>query len=224
MCEIKTWIHNFKNELLNNFQNRIEFIGLQGSYARGETDENSDIDIVVIFDELTPDDLYKYDKIISTMPKRDKICGFLSGKAEIINWERSDLFQFYHDTKAVYKDMDFLLPLIQKEHVKQAVLIGACNIYHACCHNIVHEKDTEILKALYKQASFVLQAKYFFDTGHYISKKRDLIDKLCESDKAILQAHLNLKSGENLKNPFEAYSKILFIWSGNLIKEFGEEK
>lgn len=48
MLDIKEWIENFKTEILNNFENRIEFVGIQGSYARGEANENSDIDVVVI--------------------------------------------------------------------------------------------------------------------------------------------------------------------------------
>lgn len=221
MLVIKEWIENFKTEILNNFENRIEFIGIQGSYARGEANENSDIDVVVIFDELTIDDLKRYDKIISSMPHRDKICGFVSGKDEIINWEKSDLFQFYNDTIAVYKELDFLAPLIKKENVKQAVLIGTCNIYHACCHNIIHEKDDEILKALYKQATFVLQAKYFFETDNYIAKKSELIDKLSDTDKQILRLSLDIKSKGNLSNDdFESYSNELFVWSGKLMKEY----
>lgn len=219
--DINQWIENLKTEILNNFENRIEFIGIQGSYARGEANENSDIDVVVIFDSLTTEDLKRYDQIISAMPHRDKICGFVSGRDEIINWEKSDLFQFYYDTKAVYKNLDFLAPLIKKDNVKQAVLIGACNIYHACCHNIIHEKDIEILKALFKQAAFVLQAKYFFETDNYIAKKSELLDKLSDTDRQIIRLSLEIKSKENLSNDdFESYSNELFVWSGKLIKEY----
>lgn len=221
MLAIKEWIENFKTEMLNNFENRIEFIGIQGSYARGEANENSDIDVVVIFDKLIMDDLKRYDKIISAMPHREKICGFVSGRDELISWEKSDLFQFYYDTKAVYNELDFLAPLIKNENVKQAVLIGACNIYHACCHNIIHEKDTEVIKALFKQAAFVLQAKYFFDTGIYLAKKSELINKLSDTDKQILRLSLDIKSKGNLSNDdFESYSNELFLWAGNLIKEY----
>jgi hypothetical protein len=32
--------------------------------------------------------------MIDTLPNRELICGFLSGKDELINWEPSDLFQY----------------------------------------------------------------------------------------------------------------------------------
>lgn len=155
------------------------------------------------------------------MPYRELICGFLSGKDEITNWEKSDLFQFYNDTKAIYGNMDFILPLIKKENVKQAILIGSCNIYHTCCHNIIHEKNFEILQALYKQAIFVLQAKYFFDTGCYIVKKKDLLEKLKLEDKNILDSYFNIKTMKEVsKEEFNKYSNELFTWSSELIKKY----
>lgn len=221
MINIEEWINNYKQEILDNFKGRIKIIGLQGSYARKEATEDSDIDVVVIFDTLNIQDLKKYDEIISNMPYREKICGFLSGKDEIANWEKSDLFQFYNDTKTIYGNLDFILPLIKRENVKQAVLIGSCNIYHTCCHNIVHEKDFEILKALYKQAIFVLQAKYFYDTNNYITKKKELLDKLELTDKHILELYFNIKTIKEInKEEFEHYSNELFIWSSELIKKY----
>lgn len=221
MININDWMKNYTQEILDNFKDRIEFIGLQGSYARGEANENSDIDVVVIFDKLEIDDIKKYDEIISKMSNREKICGFLSGKEEIINWEKSDLFQFYHDTKAIYKDLSFILPFIKKENVQQAVLIGCCNIYHICCHNMIHEKSFEILKALYKQSIFVLQAKYFFDTNYYISKKKDLLNQLSLKDKHILESYFQIKSINEMSiEEFDYYSNELFIWASNLIKKY----
>lgn len=219
MFNIEEWISDFSQKIQENFKSRIEFIGLQGSYAREEATEGSDIDVVVIFDKLKMDDLKRYDEIISKMSCREKICGFLSGKDEMANWEKSDLFQFYYDTKAIYGKLDFILPLIKKENVKQAVLIGGCNIYHACCHNIIHEKSLDILKALFKQAVFVLQAKYFYDAENYVSKKKELIDKLEAEDKHILELYFTIKSADKTEE-FDNYSNELFVWSSRLIKDY----
>lgn len=109
---------------------------------------------------------------------------------------------------------------INKKNVKQAVLIGSCNIYHTCCHNIIHEKNLEILKALYKQSVFVLQAKHFFDTSCYIVKKKDLLDKLGIEDKHILELYMNIKTMNKLdKQKFNQSSNELFTWSSKLIKK-----
>lgn len=58
---------------------------LQGSYGRGEATETSDIDAVVILDELTVTDIQTYSIMLDTLPYRELICGFLSGKDEIMN-------------------------------------------------------------------------------------------------------------------------------------------
>lgn len=118
---LKQWLNEFTEKIKDNFSERIVFIGIQGSYARGEANENSDIDVVVILDEISYNDIKRYDEVISTMPMRDKICGFFSGKQELENWSKSDLFQFYYDTVPLYKNLDFIKDSISSEDVLQAV-------------------------------------------------------------------------------------------------------
>lgn len=224
MINIETWMDHFKQEVLGYFKERILFIGIQGSYARHEATKDSDIDVVVIFDRLQLEDLMQYDALISRMPERAKICGFVSGKDELMNWEKSDLFQFYYDTKPVYGDINDILPLIKKENVQQAILIGSCNIYHACCHNMVHEKSLETVKALYKQAAFVLQAKHFYETDHYIAKKADLVEQLNPKDRRILNLYFNLTAMDSSVQADKAtllpYTSELLAWSSRLIKQY----
>ena len=45
MVDINSWLEIFSERLESTFHNRIWFIGLQGSYARGEAKETSDIDM-----------------------------------------------------------------------------------------------------------------------------------------------------------------------------------
>ena len=92
MIDITTWMKNFLQTLNETFSNRVWFVGLQGSYGRGEATETSDIDIVVILDELSAMDIQTYNDMLDTLSHRELICGFLSGKKEIMNWEPSDLF------------------------------------------------------------------------------------------------------------------------------------
>ena len=60
MIEITAWTNMFLNALNENFGERVWFVGLQGSFARGEATETSDIDMVVILDELSPSDVANY--------------------------------------------------------------------------------------------------------------------------------------------------------------------
>ena len=52
MIEITTWMNGFLKSIDEAFGDRVWFVGLQGSYGRGEATEASDIDVVVILDEL----------------------------------------------------------------------------------------------------------------------------------------------------------------------------
>ena len=72
----------------------------------------------------------RYDEIISKMPMREKICGFISGKKELENWDRSDLFQFYHDTIALYGSLNFIKNLITNKDISRAVRLGAVSYTH----------------------------------------------------------------------------------------------
>ena len=92
MIDIENWLEIFSDRLEKSFGNRIDFIGIQGSCSRGEADDKSDIDVVVIFDKLTADDLKKYDEAVSDIEYRDRLCGFLSGKEELINLGQSRPF------------------------------------------------------------------------------------------------------------------------------------
>ena len=70
------------------------------------------------------------------------------------------------------------MPLTGEADAKRALHTAACNIYHACVHNFVHEESAEVLKTLYKSAFFALQAKHYLETGAYIAKRKDLANKL----------------------------------------------
>ena len=169
MVDITTWMNDFLQNLNHTFENRVWFVGLQGSYGRGEATETSDIDVVVILDELSAMDIQTYNKMLDTLPHRELICGFLSGKDDIMNWEPSDLFQFCYDTTPIKGSLDEVLTVVDESAVNRAVKIGACNIFHGCVHNMLIDKSEDILRGLYKSASFVVQAIVFKQTGKYIS-------------------------------------------------------
>ncbi len=216
MIDIKTWIDHFLKAINQTFGNRVWFVGLQGSYARGEARDTSDIDIVVILDELSALDINTYNTMLDALPHRELICGFLSGKDEILNWEPSDLFQFYYDTKAIKGSLDELLPLIDDTAIDKAIKIGVCNIYHGCVHNMLYEKSEDVLKGLYKSASFVIQAIYFSYTGKYIRHQKELSTLVSIDEKVIVDTFINFKNGGTIE--FDKMSETLFVWCKKWIK------
>ena len=217
MIDITVWMQNFLQTLNETFTNRVWFVGLQGSYGRGEATETSDIDIVVILDELSAMDIQTYNNMLDTMSHRELICGFLSGKKEIMNWEPSDLFQFCHDTTPIKGSLDEVMAVIDESAVNRAIKIGACNIYHGCVHNILHEKSEDILQCLYKSASFIVQAIAFKQTGNYISHQKELLQVVSSDERDIVEIFLNLKNGGTID--FNLMSETLFAWSRKWISE-----
>ncbi len=220
MTDIKTWIKIFTQKVEQTFLDRVWFIGLQGSYSRGEATETSDIDAVVILDELRLNDLKAYREMLDTLPNRDLICGFVSGKNELLNWEASDLFQFYFDTVPIKGSLDLLLAKIDRQAVKRAIRIGAYSVYHACVHNFVHGKSDDTLRSLYKSSVFVLQAIWFYETGRYIKSKAEL-QKAINPPSAVLDTALSLKSGANVQ--FEEMSELLLNWATAVINGYNEQ-
>lgn len=211
VVEITAWMHTFLQTLDQTFGARVWFVGLQGSYGRGEATETSDIDAVVILDELSAADIQTYHAMLDNLPNRELICGFLSGKNELLHWDASDLFQFYYDTKAIRGSLDELVPLLDGAAVNRAIKMGACNIYHGCVHNMLYEKSDEILIGLYKAASFVVQAICFQQTGRYISQQKDLLEAVSPDEQAVLEHFMTLKRGGWVE--FTEMSESLFTWS-----------
>ena len=217
MVDITAWMNEFLQKLNHTFENRVWFVGLQGSFARGEATETSDIDTVVILDELSAMDIQTYNKMLDTLPHRELICGFLSGKDDIMNWEPSDLFQFCHDTTPIKGSLDEVMAVVDGNAVNRAIKIGACNIFHGCIHNMLHEKNEDILRGLYKSASFVIQAIVFKQTGKYISHQKDMLKIVSHDERVIVETFLNLKNGGAVE--FNTMSEMLFIWAKKWIKK-----
>lgn len=217
---IDKWMEKYICTVQNQFHNRIWFLGIQGSYGRGEATGSSDIDVVLILNSMSTVDLIYYSEMLDSLPCRDKVCGFVSGKNQLLSWEPSDLFQFYYDTTPILGSLDELLNKIHDEDIRRAIHIGACNVYHMCVHNLVHEKSADILKTMYKSASFTLHAIAFLKTGRYEKKKIDLFPLLHDKDRIVLNACMELKNKKTLsRDELKKYSDLLLIWASEWICE-----
>lgn len=216
MIDLTLWMPQFLIKLKETFGERIWFVGLQGSYGRGEATPNSDLDLVVILDQMTSEDLRTYSLLLDTLPERELLCGFIAGKEEIANWDAADFFQFYFDTKPICGSMEELKKNIDEQAVKRAIHMGVCNIYHGCAHNMVHGKDESVLAGLYKAASFVVQAICYLQTGEYVTHLHDLEKNVEHDEKKIIETFRLLKNGGKID--FVSMSDQLFAWAGMWIK------
>lgn len=210
--DINKWIGDYSLSMAEAFGDRIMFMGLQGSYGRGEAVADSDIDVVLILDKVDVKDLEMYDMAISKLPNRELICGFVSGWEELKSWDKADLFQFCYDTQGISGSIEEIRNSIKREDIERAVHAGACNIYHGCVHNYLHEKSPEILRDLCKAARFVMQAEYFLKTGIYIKKRSELAETVSECETEILRA-----AAKDASPDFDTLSALLLEWSKALV-------
>ena len=186
--DISIFMESFKDNLLSLFNDNLLFLGIQGSYGRGEAKETSDIDPVIILQQCGKDDILRYRAYIDTLPEKDILCGFISSIDELRAWESADRAQLILDTKPVYRDLAELCPRITSDDIRRAVQQGACAIYHASSHNILHARDWSVLPELYKSTRFTIRMKHYLQTGVYVSAFRELTAVVDEEEKTILEA------------------------------------
>lgn len=178
------WAEEATGKLKTGFGERLRFVGIQGSRARGEAREDSDIDLVVLLDHVDAGDLVRYRAIVQSMPRSELACGFVGSERVLAAWPRHELFQFYHDTHAIFGALPDVSPFTEADAL-EAARIGASGIYHATCYACVFDGDAAggILESLFKGAFFTLQALQFARTGAYLRTKAELAAQL-EGDEA----------------------------------------
>ena len=72
MFELNGYLHDLISCCRASFGDRLLYVGLQGSYLRGEAHEGSDIDVMVILDRFSVGDMVHFavfDKICSRLMK-----------------------------------------------------------------------------------------------------------------------------------------------------------
>lgn len=217
MVEIHSWMETFLEKVRDAFGGRVWFVGLQGSYSRGEATEESDIDVVVILDKISMQDVRTYREMLDRLPQREQICGFFSGKEELLKWEPSELFQFTHDTTPYIGSLEEVLSFVDAAAVERAIKIGTGGVFHGCMHNLLHERREDRLKGLYKAASVTVQAIVFRQTGSYVRYQEELLSVANPEERRIVETFLSLKKGGAVE--LEKMSEVLLDWAGNWIRE-----
>ena len=138
-------------------------------------------------------------------------------------WERCERFQFARDTGPWLGSLDEILPPVERRDIQKAVHAGACGIYHAAVHNRLHDKSIPMLGELYRQAGFLLQAKHFRETGEDLTRPRELLPRLGEEDRTVLEGRERAAALSGPETPeFRALCEALISWSSRLIQEYAE--
>ena len=213
MININEYIDQLVQHLTAEFGCRLKYIGLQGSYLRNEANPNSDIDIMIVIDDLSSFDLRKYRSILQSMEHYDKSCGFICSTNDLKNWNPFELCNLLHSTKDYLGTLSDLLPRYTTDDIRNFVKLSINNLYHELCHRYVHsdqEHNIHYLPASYKALFFILQNKYYLESGSFISTRSELLELLSGIDHCVLKKAISITKEPNYN--FEEYFECLFSW------------
>ena len=214
--DIDVWMNDLIDQLKTEFKERLVLVRLQGSRARDEQREDSDIDIVVAIEDLNADDLASYRSVIQKMPHAELACGFIGSPDVLAAWPRHDVFNLANDTDIRYGSFDFMDTDFTAEEAKLAADACASEIYHALCHTAVFEPNMlpDLLQGCLKSVFFGIRAKHFAQTGEFVNSRAQL-SKLANSDeKKLLQAY----DGDAQMDDQELANRLL-RWSSSMLME-----
>ena len=189
MFDPDKYVEELIAECKKSYAERLLYVGLQGSYLRGEAKESSDIDIMVIIDDLSVRDMDEYRSILEKIGYTEKSCGFICGRNEMTKWNPQEVCQLHHTTKDLLGRLDDYLPEATRKDEIDYVKISLGNLYHEFCHRYIHggkEKSRQKFRGSCKAVFFLLQNLHYLESGNFVLTKRELKEALSEKDRHIL--------------------------------------
>ena len=213
MVDIPSYISALTDLLCQSFGPRLLYIGLQGSYLRGEATNSSDIDIMVIIDGLTVADMDTYRAAIASLDFFDKSCGFICSKADISHWNPLEICHLLHSTKDYYGTLRNFIPAYTQQDIRNFIKLSVGNLYHEICHRYIHAGNSaskDHLPGTYKGVFFILQNLHFLTHGQFIATKAELLPLLEGNNRAVLERSLAMSGGAEFD--FADSFELLFTW------------
>ena len=220
VINVDAWMAELLPQLQQVFDERLRYVGLQGSYRRGEATENSDIDVVVLLNTVALDDLDTYRAIVCAMPEGQKACGFFSSVADLLNWPRHELFAFQKDTVDYWGNLDDFIPALSVRDAAESARIGASGLLHMLTHSYLYAAAGDrpmILQQAYKAAFFVMLVQHCVATGVYCKTKSQLLSRIDGIDKEILSVGLDASQWQDNHSQRESYAALLH-WCSTILQ------
>ena len=192
------------------FGDRLLYVGLQGSYLRGEAHEDSDIDVMVILDQFSVQDMDRYREILKRIGFYERSCGFICGRDELHRWNPLEVCQLKHTTKDLFGVLTDYLPPSTREDEINYVKLSLGNLYHELCHRYIHadrERNVMAFRRTCKGVFFLMQNLHYLATGHFIITKKELKEAVSAEDRRVLEL-AGLTDGFDFDQAFS----VLFVW------------
>ena len=190
MFDVDVYLEKLTGACQAAFGDRLLYLGLQGSFMRREATENSDIDIMIILEDLSVSDMDAYREILKRLGNYERSCGFICGRNEMMRWNPLEVCQLCHTTKDLLgKLADFLPPATREDEVHY-VQLSLGDLYHELCHRYIHRdrnKNAAAFRGTCKRAFFLIQNLHFLESGTFVLTRRELKERVSEEDRAVLE-------------------------------------
>ena len=210
MFELSKYLDDLILNCRSAFGEQLLYMGLQGSWLRGEAREDSDIDVMVILDRLSVQDMDTYRGILKEIGFYDKSCGFICGKEEMMRWNPLEVCQLRHTTKDLLGVLtDFLPPAAWEDEINY-VKLSLGNLYHEICHRYIHadrDKNVARFRGTCKGVFYLIQNLHFLERGCFILSKKELKEAVAKEDRMILEL-----AGLPDDSDFDQAFSSLFSW------------
>ena len=210
MFDLDGYLSDLISKCRTHFGDRLLYVGLQGSYLRGEAHESSDIDVMVILDRFSVQDMDQYREILKKIGFYEKSCGFICGRDELLRWNPLEVCQLRHTTKDLFGVLTDYLPSATREDEVNYVKLSLGNLYHELCHRYIHagrDKNVAKFRGTCKGVFFLIQNLHYLERGRFILTKKDLKEAVSGEDRRVLEL-AELPDGFD----FEQASSVLFSW------------
>lgn len=189
MIDLNRYLDSLITECRNMFGDRFLYAGLQGSYLRGEATENSDIDVMIILDRFSVQDMDTYRGILERTGCPEKACGFICGRDEMLCWNPLEVCQLAHTTKDLYGRLSDYLPNASRSDEINYVKISLGNLFHELCHRYIHsdrEKNIRKFRATCKSLFYLIQNMHYLETGTFALTWEELKKTVSDEDRLML--------------------------------------
>ena len=210
MFELNSYLQALISCCQASFGDRLKYVGLQGSYLRGEAHEGSDIDVMVILDRFSLADMDTYREILKKIGCYEKSCGFICGKEEMQRWNPLEVCQLRHTTKDLFGVLTDFLPSATREDEINYVKFSLGNLYHEICHRYIHadrDKNVRKFRDTCKSVFFLMQNLDYLESGCFVLTKKGLKEAVSPEDRRVLEL-AELPDGFDFDDAFAA----LFAW------------
>ncbi len=226
MPDFQRYIQEMTADLRTAFGERLCYVGLQGSYLRGEAHDGSDLDLMVVIEALTPADLDTYRACLANRGEEIPSCGFLCGREELSAWNPLEILHLRYSTKDLIGELARLVPPADMEDHRRFVQLALGNLYHALCHRYVHGSEkgrTASLGSHEKELFFLLQDLHFLRSGEFAPTRTALYDALIPSDRAVWDAVKTAHAHPDSCDYDSAFAE-LFAWCQSVMREIDNAK